>query len=263
MNKSLTSLFTPFPSNIGGGGFEDQALPPVPFWRAHSPYLAAKRSLMSRLSLFIAQALILAEYYALPAVSMRNSMYTWLASNATDSWPYTDVAVDGIHPSELMQRAWASMLVHWLQVVLLLDEWFDASTLKLPLPPPINVLSYVTYTCFWEDSLLALASGEAARAPGSRWPFHGRCAAPTLTHDLAGDSLTPELGFGRVPHNLSGGFHWTDGIPLLPLAPQCSPAPRVLHFDRASICLKAHAARAHRRRGEVGTGGHSRFLGGR
>ena len=74
MEQTATSLHTPFAGGrYGGGGFEDQAL-------------------------------TLAQYYNLPVISMRNALFTWLASNVTDAWDFMrDLTTDGLHPQPPLQ----------------------------------------------------------------------------------------------------------------------------------------------------------------
>ena len=103
--QTPVSVLTPFPkgregvhgesSGLGGGGYEDEAL-------------------------------LLAQYYNLPATSIRNAMFTWLQSNLTAGWPMSAISQDGPHPAVPMQRVMGDLLIHWLR----------GERLQLTLTPP-------------------------------------------------------------------------------------------------------------------------------
>ncbi len=125
LDHYLTSLYTPFP--VLGGGYEDSA---------H----------------------VLAAYYNLPQVSMRNALFTWLASNTTGvaaSWNMSTMLNgmgDGVHPAPMMQHAWAESLIHWWRVIAVMHDSFDstpaAARLLPKLPAMVQRIAHLTYACY-------------------------------------------------------------------------------------------------------------------
>lgn len=99
-------------------------------------------------------------YYSLPEVSMRNALFTWLASNNSavkSTWNLGEKGMpgdlgDGIHPYPPLQHAWADILIHWWRVVTLLHDNFDGIHAKhkheIRLPAIVQPFTHLTYSCF-------------------------------------------------------------------------------------------------------------------
>ena len=202
-NRSATSLLTPFPAaGLGAcaGGFEDTVRP-------------------------------LAAYYNLPTLSLRNSMFTWLASNASGAaatWPVEQMAADGVHPADSLQRAFADILVHWVRLQVLLAEWWAVSAAAEGLPPPTKPLSSVTDVC--HSALDSLAPTHpravAAAARGFSWADDTGQGKMGWVATMQGSSLALTLDTRPPPwhqpaqweeedRNQAGGWRTFVGVELL------------------------------------------------
>ena len=143
--------------------------PRDPSWKSHWPGTCKPRPEMPNyaMSLYTPFASVgstwedaqhkLGTYYSLPEVSMRNALFTWLASNnsaVNATWNLGEKGMpgdlgDGVHPYPPLQHVWADILIHWWRIVTLLhDNFEDGNTHNRELPAVVQPVSHMTYACF-------------------------------------------------------------------------------------------------------------------